>query len=302
MSRKLFSIVIPVYGNEKNLPITIPYIVEHLNLFSNYDVEIIMVCDGSPDHSWEVMKEMKRRYPRLIRNYKFNKNYYRQIAIACGFEKARGDVIGAISADMQDPLELFVTMLQKWEEGYKLVAGCRIKRRDPGIGWIFSNIFHKFLTHINPKYPKGGFDFFLIDQSLKKPYCERIMQAGFMPLVLLNLVKEPCYIEYERRAREIGKSSYKFSRKLNIVVNTVVLETDRLFYWLIFIGLAVSCLVFIGSLIFAVGYKSAYPILFGIFGILEGILLSFCGLLGVSIYNWAQNLRGLPKYIIEEED
>lgn len=300
--KKMFSIVLPIYGNEKNLPVTIPYIAEHLDLFPDYDIELIMVCDGSPDNSWEVMKEMKKRYPDLIRNYRFNKNYYRQIAIACGMDKARGDVVGTMSADMQDPLEMFVEMLRKWEDGDKLVVAARIKRTDSGVGWIFSNIFHGFLTHVNPNYPRGGFDCFLIDRSLKADYSKRIIQAGFMPLTLLGLVDKPGYVEYERRAREIGTSGYKFCRKLRVVVTAMVLETDKLFYWLVFIGLAVCVLSMTSGFVLGVVYKSVYPIFASMLGVLEGIGLSFCGLLGVSIYHWAQELRGISKYIIEEEN
>jgi len=65
--KSLFSVVIPIYGNEKNLPITVPYIIEHLELFENYRVEVIMVNDGSPDNSWEVMKKYQSEYPDLIR-------------------------------------------------------------------------------------------------------------------------------------------------------------------------------------------------------------------------------------------
>lgn len=61
--KKLFSIIIPVYGNEENLPITIPYMIDNLKIFEEFDVEIIMVCDGSPDKSWDVMKELKKHIP-----------------------------------------------------------------------------------------------------------------------------------------------------------------------------------------------------------------------------------------------
>ena len=54
---KKFSIVIPIYNNSENLPITVPYVMENLKLFPDYEVELIMVCDGSPDNSYELLKE-----------------------------------------------------------------------------------------------------------------------------------------------------------------------------------------------------------------------------------------------------
>ena len=55
--KKKFSIIMPIYKNEQNLPTTIPYVIEHRDLFPQYDVELVMVCDGSPDRSYEIMKE-----------------------------------------------------------------------------------------------------------------------------------------------------------------------------------------------------------------------------------------------------
>ena len=60
--KKKFSIVMPIYKNEQNLPTTIPYVIEHRDLFSQYDVELVMVCDGSPDRSYGIMKEYKEKY------------------------------------------------------------------------------------------------------------------------------------------------------------------------------------------------------------------------------------------------
>ena len=64
---KKFSIILTVYKNEKNLPVTIPYIMDRLSLFLNYEVEVILVCDGSPDKSYEVMKEYQAMYSQNIK-------------------------------------------------------------------------------------------------------------------------------------------------------------------------------------------------------------------------------------------
>ena len=73
--KKKFSICIPVYKNEKNLPITIPYIIQHLDLFQEFDVEIVMVNDGSPDNSYQVMQEFQKQYPDIIRIATLTRNF-----------------------------------------------------------------------------------------------------------------------------------------------------------------------------------------------------------------------------------
>ena len=140
--KSLFSVVIPIYGNEKNLPITVPYIIEHLELFENYRVEVIMVNDGSPDNSWEVMKKYQSEYPDLIKIASLSRNFGQMACIHAGMDLAKGDVIGVISADMQEPFELFADMLKEWEKGYKIVAGVRSGRDEKGIYATCASAFH----------------------------------------------------------------------------------------------------------------------------------------------------------------
>ena len=144
--KSLFSVVIPIYGNEKNLPITVPYIIEHLELFENYRVEVIMVNDGSPDNSWEVMKKYQSEYPDLIKIASLSRNFGQMACIHAGMDLAKGDVIGVISADMQEPFELFADMLKEWEKGYKIVAGVRSGRDEKGIYATCASAFHNFIT------------------------------------------------------------------------------------------------------------------------------------------------------------
>ena len=197
--------------------------------------------------------------------------------------KARGEVIGVISADMQDPFELFADMLKVWENGHKMVIARRIKR-------------------IDNRYPEGGFDFFVMDSSLAFDYCQRITKNGFMPLVLLGLYDRPIFIDYERKAREVGKSGYSFGRKLHTAMTTFVIETDKIFYWFIYGGLSIDILSILTGIIIMIFLKEvAIGITVLLLGFIGGVIVSLLGLVGFAVYNWAVNLRGLPKYKIEKE-
>lgn len=281
MKKKMFSIILPIYGNEKNLPITIPYIMEHLDLFPNYDIEIIMVCDGSPDNSWEVMKEMKKKYPDVIRNFRLNQRYTQKSAILCGFEQARGDVFGTIAADLQEPFELFVDLLRKYEEGYKLVVGCREDRKDSVVNSFFAKGFHAMLHSLNNKYPAGGFDIFLMDRSLLDIFGKNILNWGSMQYGMINMTDSIAYVGYTRQARKIGKSGFSLKRKIYIVITTLVLNTDKLFLFLLLFGLIVafvSTIFVITSLILENGLIST---LLGIIILMTGVIISGVGM------NWS---------------
>ena len=129
-----------------------------------------MVNDGSTDDSYEVMKQIKSKHPHLVKIATLTRNFGQGACTHACYEMARGDVVGIISADGQDPFELFVDMLKEWEKGYKLVLATRDAREDKGMVVGFSKIFHKMLHKINSEYPIGGFDFAIMDREVIQKY------------------------------------------------------------------------------------------------------------------------------------
>ena len=304
---KKFSIVLPIYGNEKNLPVTVPYIINYLDLFRNYETEIIMVCDGSPDNSYEVMKKFQKEYPKLIRIAKFTKNNGQRAAVNCGMAMARGDVIGVISADLQDPFELFVEMLGYWEQGEKLVLAKREDRAEKGLAAMCSKLMHKLIhKYVNSNYPEGGFDFFVVDRSIAQAFVQSDTMNNSMQLLLLALAGKGKWIGYTRKKRELGKSGWSMIKKLNQVVNIMTIYSAAPFYFFAGIGgvsLIIGLICFIIKIVdivhfgFGHGYTGMYSAMFFI----SGILCEVMALLGIYLFKWMQNVRNVPRYVIEEK-
>ncbi len=307
MKKKTFSIIMPIYGNEKNLPITIPYVMEHLNLFEEYKVELVMVCDGSPDNSYEIMKEFQQRYPQTIKIAKFTRNFGQGSAVNCGIQMSNGDAIGVISADLQDPLELFVDMLKAWKEGYKFVIATRKKRPEKGIGGWASKTWHK-LVHkfINNDYPKGGFDFYLMDREMADMYVSVDAPNGSMQLLMLWLGYKHKVIEYERRERTEGKSTWNFKRKINLAIAMFINYSFmplRIFLIpaIIFGILALASLV-IGVVSLVATNISGGLIALGFCALAGGIAALFLAIVTVGEYIWRiqELVKPLPRFVVEE--
>lgn len=225
--KKLFSVVIPVYGNELNLPITIPYIMENYQkLFPEYDFELILVNDGSPDNSWQIMQEYQKQYPDIIRIACFVRNYGQGAATFYGLSIARGDVVGVISCDLQDPFELFVGMLKEYENGNEFVGGQRITRNEKGFSMLCSKITH-FLMHdiVSKDYPKGGCDFYIIERRALNRFLSINPKSCNSIVTVLGLCHGIKFIPYERKKREVGKSGYSFSKKIYEFISFFVSNT-----------------------------------------------------------------------------
>lgn len=224
MEKKMFSVVLPIYKNELNLGETVPYILQKSPiLFPEFEIELIMVNDGSPDHSWEIMEKFQKQYPKQIRIARFIRNFGQGAAIHYGISIARGDVVGVISADLQDPFDLFADMLIEWKNGADLVCGVRRSRAEHGLGGVLSKQTHILINRfINDQYPTGGFDFFLMDRSLARRFVEIQEKNGSTQLLLLWLSQNVHFIPYDRMERLQGKSSWTLSKKVKYFIDTFV--------------------------------------------------------------------------------
>lgn len=301
--KKTFSIILPVYNNEKNLPITIPYILDKIKVLEdNYKIEIIMVCDGSPDDSYSVMKSFQKKYPEMIKIANFVKNNGQRAAVNCGMSLANGDVIGVISADLQDPFELFYDMLDLWENGEKFVIAARENRNDKGFGPLMSNFLHRFIyKNINSNYPIGGFDFFLLDKTFTKPFIESDTKNNSMQLLLLDLVGKAKIINYTREARTIGKSGWSFKRRINQVFNIFSIYTDFPFRVSFILSILFLCIgILLG--IYAITNISFNWIigLYAMFFLFCGFIIFLISFLSLYLFKWMENEKRNPRYIISE--
>lgn len=122
------SIVVPVYNEEESVETLIVQIVEAINgLCVSY--EIILIDDGSTDHTWTIIEMLAALYPHL-RGIKFRRNFGQTSAMVAGFEHARGKIIVTLDGDLQnDPADIPI-LLEKIEEGYDIVSGWRKNRQD----------------------------------------------------------------------------------------------------------------------------------------------------------------------------
>lgn len=135
------SVVIPLYNEAESLPELFSWI-ERVMKEHNYTYEVIFVNDGSTDNSWEVIEELKQRSPH-IRGIKFRRNYGKSPGLHCGFQRAKGDVVITMDADLQDsPDEIPELYRMITEDGYDLVSGWKKKRYDPLSKTIPTKLFN----------------------------------------------------------------------------------------------------------------------------------------------------------------
>lgn len=301
----MLSLVIPVYRNEESLP----RLLEALTQLSGRlggDLEVVFVVDGSPDRSYEVLKERLTLSPLRAQLVSLSRNFGSFAAIAAGFAVGAGEYFAVLAADLQEPPELIAAFYEELRSGNAdIVFGHRSARADPWLSQLASDAFWNiYRWFVMKDMPKGGVDVFgctrpVRDHLLALPEIESNMVA-----LLFWLGFRRKFVPYERRARQEGKSAWTAAKKLRYAVNSIFNFTDlpiRLLFLSGFLGvgaaLTLGTVVLIMRLIGAIQLPGYAPIVL--------LLLFFGGLmtLGLAVlgqYLWLSllNVRRRPSYII----
>lgn len=304
---KTISIVVPVYYNETNLPDTISRLIALEKKLTQSQIELLFVDDGSGDNSLGVLLDFQIKYPQKINVIKLARNFGSMAAIQAGFTIATGDCVGMISADLQDPPELFLEMIDYWEKGNKAIFAVRQDREEPFLSKLFSNTYYSLIRKLAiPDYPIGGFDFFLVDRQIVNELL-RIQEKNTNIMTLIYwLGFKPIMIPYIRRSRKKGKSRWTLSKKIKLFVDTFVAFSYFPIRVLSLIGLIMA----LGSFLYGT-FILLYRLFFGIpvqgyvttmlvMTFASGIQMTMLGVLGEYLWRTLDEVRRRPPFVIDE--
>lgn len=304
--KKYFSIVVPVYQNADNLNDTIPSLLSLQNKLTDYDLELIFIDDGSTDDSYHILRKYHISFPDKITVIKLSKNYGQIPAIYAGIRHARGDAIGIISADLQDPHDLFIEMLDKWRSGKMLIIGERKERNEIISKSIFSKLYWKLVSRYAVKdFPLGGFDFCVIDKKIAQDL-NYINEKNTHIFVLIFSLGYPYeIILYEKKSRVSGKSQWTMSKKIKLFIDTFVSFSYLPIRSISYFGFFISSISFVFALFIIINrlIKGAiYPgwtSLAALISLLGGLILLTLGIIGEYLWRLLEETRRRPNFIIE---
>jgi dolichol-phosphate mannosyltransferase len=306
MANKTFSIVVPIYHNELNIPYTLPRLRNLETLLLRYRFEFVFIDDGSRDRSLQLLLEEQKKDPR-IKIIKLSRNFGSVSAVQAGLNYTTGDCVGIIGADLQDPPELFVEMVKKWEGGKKVVIATREERADPFFQKLFSNTYYYFMEKFAlDDYPRGGFDFVLIDKQIVeelKAISEK--NTNIMSLIFwMGHNRE--ILSYVRSKRQHGKSMWSFAKKLKHFIDSFVSFSYIPIRFMSFSGIVVAFLSFIYGIVVIVSHFfgnipiKGWASLIAFISFLLGMIMVMLGVIGEYLWRILDETRNRPSYIIDE--
>ncbi len=305
----LYSIIIPCYYNEENIPITSQALIANEAAFpADTQFEYILVDDGSGDKTWLAMQNFYQQYPDKVKLIKLARNFGANSASLAGMAQAQGDCITVIAADMQDPPELLVQMFEHWQKGIKLVVANRSNRADSFWGDLIANFFHYLMRKVAiPNTPKGGFDLCLFDQQVLKQLLAQDTRDVYWSYLLLWMGYTYVNIPYERRKREIGVSRWTFAKKVKSFIDNFVSFSFFPIRIISITGILLGAAAMLYALVIIVSKimghidETGWSSLMVVLLLVSSFQMISLGIIGEYVWRTLQSARQRPNYIIETQ-
>ena len=309
MSRTpLLSIVVPLYNEELVIDALQARL---LSLMSDgrFRTEVILIDDGSKDATLEKARRLCERDPRF-KLVSFSRNFGHQIAITAGMDKASGDAVVIIDADLQDPPEVIVQMFEKWQEGFDVVYGVRSKREGETLfKRATAAIFYRLLRRAtNVDIPVDTGDFRLMDRKVVRELLAMRERFRFVRGMVSWVGFKQCKVEYVRAERFAGETKYPLPKMLRFALDGMLsfshvplklsstLGFCASFVSFTFIAYGIAVRLFFPERAIA-GWASVFvAVLF-----LGGIQLICIGILGEYLGRMYDEVKRRPLYISAEE-
>ena len=218
------SIVIPLLNEADSLP----ELYSHLQgMMNNLDrsCEVIFIDDGSTDNSFAILRQLQEQDQRL-RAIKLRRNFGQTAAFSAGFDHARGDIIVTLDADLQNDARDIPKLLAKIDEGYDIVSGWRIKRRDK---WITrrlpSQIANWLISHLTGVKLR---DYGCSLKAYRREVLDNVKLYGelhrFIPALASWMGVEVAEVPVNHFARRFGKSKYGLSRTIRVMLDLLAVK------------------------------------------------------------------------------
>ena len=304
----LLSVVVPCYYNELNLPDTYAVLLETEAQFpAGTRFEYIFVDDGSGDGTLHVLLDLHRRDPERVRVIKLSGNFGSHNALLAGLAHATGDCTVMLAADLQDPPELIPRMFEHWQRGIKLVVAHRQDREESLSQRLFSGAFHFLMRRYALRnVPPGGFDLMLFDRQLREELLQMREKNTHLMYLLTWLRFESVIIPYTRRKRDKGRSRWTLSKKIKLLIDSLVAFSFLPIRLIALVGIVLGGLALVYAAVIVVlklsrwaDIASGWSSLMVVLLLVSSFQMIALGIIGEYVWRAMDAARGRPPYVID---
>lgn len=299
------SVVIPVYGCRACLEELHRRLGSALAAITQ-SYEIILVNDACPQNSWEDIKQIALKDPR-VKGLDLSRNFGQIRAITAGLHHAGGDWVVVMDCDLQDQPEEIIRLYHKAQEGYDVVFARRAVRKDTFLKKLSSRVFYAIYSY----FTAGAFDSTICNFSISR----RMVMDGYkrmgdqnraFTLFIKWMGFKSTAIDIDHDERGSGKSSYTFKKQLHLALEIITTQSNKPLILSIKVGLSVALMSFLYALFIVVRYftqgisVSGWASLIVSIYFVGGIILAQLGVLGLYIGYVFDQTKARPLYVVRE--
>lgn len=300
-----YSIIAPIYNEEGNIQLLYDRIRDVMEQ-TNESWEIVMVNDGSKDRSLELLYVLADQDER-VKIINFARNFGHQIAVTAGIDFANGQAVVLIDADLQDPPEVILEMIERWQAGYDVVYAQRAERK--GESWfklLTAKLFYRLIYRITDvEIPVDTGDFRLMDEKVVRVLRQMREHNRFIRGMTSWVGFKQTGVQYIRDARHSGETKYPFRKMLRFAWDAVtgfsyfplqvMIYVSGLLGFLAFLTIPVIVILRLarGSEFFG-GQATTIVLLL----LLSSFQLFFLFILGQYVARIYDETRGRPLYVV----
>lgn len=301
---KLVSFVIPCYRSAATVSAVVEEINSTMAALQNYDHEIILVNDCSPDNTFSVIEGLARADKRITA-VDLAKNFGQHAAIMAGLHHSRGDYIVCLDDDGQTPADEVGKLLAKLEEGYDVVYASYGHHKQHSLFRNFGSWLNGKMTEIMLGKPRElsltsyfAAQRFIIDEMLRYEHCFPYVMG-----LVLRSTKNICNVPVNHRQRQEGHSGYTLSKLLNLWMNGFTSFSIKPLRLATYMGCLTALIGFIYAIVIVIRYFTVHMAPLGwssttaLLLILGGIILLVLGLVGEYVGRIFMCVNASPQYV-----
>ena len=304
---KKITLLIPCYNEEKSLDLLYSRIKKLYLGLPDYQLQILLVDDGSKDNTLAKMKELHVKDP-VISYISLSRNFGKENAMLAGLDYAEGDAVILMDADLQDPPELIPQMIEEWEKGYDDVYARRRKRS--GETWFKKNsayLFYRILQRFSDiDIPPDVGDFRLLDRQAVNALCVLREKQRYTKGLFSWIGYNKKELLFDRDPRATGNSKMNFFKLFGLAMDGITSFSVAPLRLASILGLIISTAAFMYLLYVVIKTLlygdpvAGYPSMISIILFMGGIQLVVLGIIGEYVGRIFYEAKGRPNYLVSE--
>lgn len=306
----LLSIIVPCYNEEENVSCFYEELMKNSSFFEKegLEIEILYIDDGSKDRTVEEVKKLKKKDDR-VRLVSFSRNFGKEAGVYAGFQKAKGDYVVMMDADLQDPPSLLPEMFEYIKEGYDSVATRRVTRKgEPPIRSFFARMFYKLMNRISKtEIVDGARDYRLMTRQVVDAILSMCEYNRFTKGIFGWVGFETKWLEYENVERAHGETKWSFWKLFVYSLDGITAFSTVPLAMASIIGVLFCALSFLAIAFLVIKNMimhdpvAGWPSLVCIIMLVSGVQLFCIGILGQYLSKTYMEVKKRPIYLVKEE-